>query len=524
MATAAVDSNFSVAEAPISNPVTARRLLGSLNNRLSLALIAIVVLVGIGVLYVSQIWMRVYYEELTQKLNSSIAMYVVREHKLMQGESAEPNIGAIQFLANQAMVINPVVEVYLLDTNGRVIAHPMPANELTELQLPLAPIKEFISGDASFPIRNTDPRHAGVDKIFSAAEIRSGEKLQGYLYVVLGGQAYDKIEDGLKTSYSRSMVFSVIFMIVIAAVVIGLLVFKLLVRRLSLLSIRIQDFSESSSRVGSQSNIGFERPTSFDEIEVLSQTFERMAATIDKQFDLLREVDETRRELISNVSHDLRTPLASIQGYLETLLIKNGDLTEAQRLEYLHTAMKGSKHLGQLIGDLFELSKLEANGVTPTLENFSLAELVYDIVQDFKLQFEAKNIQVTIHNNQFNALVFADISLIQRVFENLIRNAIAYTPENGAVELTIDALETGVHKRLKVTVADTGQGISDEDLPHIFDRFYNNPDKSRRDSDSTGLGLAIVKRILELHKSDIKVASQINHGAKFEFHLQAQAA
>ncbi len=248
-----------------------------------------------------------------------------------------------------------------------------------------------------------------------------------------------------------------------------------------------------------------------------------MSGQIKQQFEMLREADATRRELISNVSHDLRTPLATIQGYLETLLIKNGSLNEAERLEYLNTAMKSSRRLGQLIGDLFELSKLESNHTRANFESFSLAELVFDTAQEFRLELEAKRINLDIQNEQNNALVFADISLMQRVFENLLRNAIAYAPEGWRIQLAIVA-DPSRPEKIKVAVGDTGRGISEEDLPHIFDRFYANPDRSREDVSSTGLGLAIVKRIMDLHGADIQVVSQLNQGTRFEFALPKNKA
>jgi len=490
-------------------------LVSTLSTRLSLALIAIVVALGLGVLLITQSWMKVYYEELSQKLNHDIAMYVIGEYELIRNGSNEPNPQAFKRLAGQAMVINPAVEVYLLSPDGTIMAHDLPPQSVLHNKVPLGPIKHFLTAQAEYPLRGLDPRNSAVEKVFSAVEVRNNGELQGYLYVILGGAKYDALEDGLGNSYSRAMMVVAVVLISLAAVISGILVFHLLVRRLSRLSQRMDEFSQQhlSNLPGKHSD----KPAR-DEVDLLSNTYEQMAVKISQQFTMLHEADEVRRELVSNVSHDLRTPLATIQGYLETLLIKNDRLDAGQRLEYLNTAMKSSRRLAQLIGDLFELSKLDSNHAAPKFEQFSLAELAFDTVQEFKLEFDAKRIHVDIRNQQHNALVYADISLIQRVFENLIRNAIAYTPANGRITIGLDGAESAPNG-LKISIIDTGRGIAKEDIPYIFDRFYANPDRSREDVSSTGLGLAIVKKILELHKTDISVSSELNQGTRFEFEL-----
>lgn len=496
----------------------------SLSSRLSLALIALVVVLGIAVMSVSQSWMRAYYEELTQKLNINIAMYVTDEYALLNQQEWVPDTEVIADLAHHAMIINPLAEVYLLDPAGQVIAYrnetEADALPLARTQVPLAPVRAFLDGNIEFPLRGADPRNADVDKVFSVAELRNGDQLQGYLYVVLGGQVYDGLEDSVGSSYSRVMVLICIGVIILAAILVGILIFNLLVRRVTRLSNRMQQFSQLELTTPLPEELQPSHHDPRDEVDLLSQRFEQMSSQISWQLEQLREGDAMRRELISNVSHDLRTPLSTIQGYLETLLIKNDQLDEQHRLAYLRTAIHSSNRLARLIGDLFELSKLESTHMQLQCEQFSLAELVYDIIGDFHLQAEAKEIRVSVTNQQQNALVIADISLMQRVFENLLRNAIAYTPEGGEIEVVLESVS--LSGRIGIAIRDNGCGISAEDLPHIFDRFYISAD-SRTHAGSTGLGLAIVKRILDLHHSDIQVESQLQQGACFRFSLPRAA-
>lgn len=504
------------ARAPVSS---------TLGTRLAIALIAIVITAAISMLFVSQHLMRTYHEELTQQLNGSIAMYISEEHQLLSADRPDVDLNTIRQLSRQAMIINPIAEVYLLDTRGRIIAHALPDDALQLQQLPLAPIEQFLSPQAELPVRGPDPRNPDQQKIFSATELRVEGQLRGYLYVVLGSKVYDDIGSLLSQSYSGTLALISIVLIAVMAIVTGLLIFKLLLSRLHSLTDSICRFSRQHAEHGEHQPCtrALARQTPQDEIALLSTTFNQMSAQIDDQFRQLKEADAARRELISNVSHDLRTPLASMRGYMETLIIKDGELDAAARQRYLKTALSSANRLNRLIGELFELSRLEAPATTLNLESFSLTELVYDTVQKFELELADNGIQWQLCSQQQNILVRADISLIQRVFENLVRNAIAYTPKGGTIRIELEPGQFSAGAPARVRIIDSGCGISESDLPHIFERFFTNPDRSREGTTSTGLGLAIVKRILDLHQSEISVQSQLNQGTRFEFDLPEAA-
>jgi signal transduction histidine kinase len=195
-------------------------------------------------------------------------------------------------------------------------------------------------------------------------------------------------------------------------------------------------------------------------------------------------------------------------------LIKGDALSEEERNRYLKVASRHTARLGTLIGDLFELSKLEASAA-PDLEEFSLAELVQDIAQEFQIESENKDIKLAIALDAGSAMTVGDIGLIQRVLENLVRNAIRFTPGGGEVTISIAQRPESD----SVSVSDTGPGIPDDEIPLIFDRFYRSAGGDADRSDSSGLGLAIVKRILDLHDSRITVVSKIDAGTCFEFEL-----
>lgn len=487
--------------------------------KLSLALLGIVVLTGSAFFMVERYSTQNYYEEITQRLNSSIAMYVTGERQLIENDVV--NDDALSLLAQQAMVINPTVEIYLLDKQGKILGHALPPESIQIDHVDLGPVQTLIDGEAQMPLRGTDPRNLEREKVFSAHPVMHGDQLQGYLYAVLGGQKYDELANSIRGSYVQKVSFGALLAIVIAAFLVGLLVFGLMTRRLSRLTSDVRSFTDAGFDLEVVPALGDQAASvSGDEISQLHQAFGRMANKIREQFENLEETDRLRRELVTNVSHDLRTPLASMHGYVETLLIKNDTLTAGERLHYLEITRKHTKRLGQLIGDLFDLSRLEAHIIDPDLEYFSLAELLQDVTQDFELDAQQKEIKIKVHGDPGASMVYADIGLMQRVLENLIRNALKFTPRGGEISINLE------HKPgcVAVAVEDNGCGIAESDLERVFDRFYHVDQDEEMDSGSTGLGLAIVRKILDLHGRRITVSGVLNEGTCFEFDLPTSQA
>ena len=484
--------------------------MNTLFAKLSAALLIIVALMGSAFFVVDRINTRLYYEELTQRLNAPIAMYVTGQRELIR--DGVPDLDSLRDLASHAMVINPTAEIYLLDIEGNIFGHGLPPETVTLDKVDLAPLKALIEGSAPMPIRGDDPRSGSTRKVFSAFEVRTDGRYEGYLYVVLGGQTYEALSRDIGSSYVGKISLFVAIAIVVATATIGLLVFGLLTRRLKKLSEEMRRVTDSDFDRAPEIEI---TSAGADEIDRLAHSFVTMSGKIREQLGQLKENDNLRRELVSNISHDLRTPLSAMQGYLETLIIKGESLSDEERERYLKIARRHTVRLGSLIGDLFELSKLDSANVIPQLETFSVPELVQDIAQEFQLEAEKKQITLSLNLDNNRALTIGDIGLIQRVLENLVRNAIRFTPVGGEVTLSICERPQSV----AVAVSDTGTGIPDKEISHIFDRFYRSDRGTNARSGSSGLGLAIVKRILDLHDSRITVASKVNAGTRFEFEL-----
>ena len=263
--------------------------------------------------------------------------------------------------------------------------------------------------------------------------------------------------------------------------------------------------------------------SSNDEIGKLAAQFNSMVEQLEQSRAQKERLEASRRELIAAVSHDLRTPLASMRAMVEAL--NDGVVSDPDTISrYLRTIQNETHHLTTLIDDLFELSQIDSGALKLHLEPTSLADLVSDALESMLAQAQQKNVHLQGHVDGTPARVPLDAPRMQRVLYNLIQNAIRHTPADGTITLTV----TGKPDRVELTVADTGEGISESDLPHVFDRFYRGQPARTRDSASAGpgagLGLAIAKGIIEAHGGTISATSAQGRGAAFHVVLPSRAS
>jgi hypothetical protein len=255
-----------------------------------------------------------------------------------------------------------------------------------------------------------------------------------------------------------------------------------------------------------------------DELHRLARSFAGLSARMTDQLERLAQNDAQRRELLANISHDLRTPLASIRGYLETILLKQRSLDATETRNYLEVATRQCDRLHRLVNDLFQLTKLEAHDVALQREPFSVAELAQDVAQKFALKVGTHDLRLETDIPEDLPLVDGDVGLLERCFDNLIENALRHTPAGGVLRITLRRSEPD---GVSVRVSDTGTGIEERDLTRIFDRFYQADRNEAAAGGGAGLGLAITKHIIELHGSRIDVESRVGQGTAFSFALPA---
>ncbi|MEL6668142.1 MAG: HAMP domain-containing sensor histidine kinase [Bacteroidota bacterium] len=479
---------------------------------IKLSAIFLLMLLVLGGIYVaiSHYISADYVSEVNQELYGDIAEYTVREVQPMMDSQIDTS--EVQEIMHSMMVINPSVEVYLLDPEGEIITYVAPYKKVVLDRVNLAPLKEFIGAnpeDRPF-IKGDDPRKPGREKIFSAAEMRDEAGiLKGYAYIILASEEQTAVVSYLQGSYMFRLGKNLFFISLLAASIIGLFALWYLTRNLRRVTETVSRFKagDYSARIPDQRRGDFKE---------LANTFNDMAGTIESNIDELKSVEKLRRELIANVSHDLRTPLAIIRGYVETMQMKNSDLSEEERGEYLQTVLNSTEKLSGLIEQLFEYSKLEAKQIEPDLQAFQLSELAQDVANKFAMLAKEKEVTVELDAPEHLPLIFADLGLVERVLNNLMDNAIKFTPHGGSVRLTMHSNNDSV----EVSVADSGPGIPEEDQAHIFDRYKKAYRTSGgKANQGAGLGLAIVKKILELHNQSIQVKSQVREGTTFIFNL-----
>ena len=485
-------------------------MLHTLSGRLALLLFCtlVAVIAGYGVLTFRG--SQAHLDEANQKLNRDLARYLVDANKLARGD--EVNQRALSKLFANLMSVNPNIEIYLLDDDGTILTYSAADERVKRRKVELTPVREFLSGGSMFPLMGDDPRDLSRLKVFSVAPIPPQGMPEAYLYVVLSGEEYESIADMLAESrLLRTRLFAVLLSAVLLLA--WFLLFWSITRRLRQLNRRVEQFRRATLAApapDSQSTT-----VAGDDIDQLDVTFAQMAQRIAEQVDALKQTDQLRRELIANVSHDLRTPLTALHGYLETLMIKGAELSPAQQREYLETAARSSLRLNKLVAELFELAKLESSAAPLEPEVFSLADLVQDVVGEFQLVAEQNGVELRIHIDADLSPVLGDIRMIERVLENLLQNAIQHTSSKG--DVTVYAAHEP--EAIRVTVSDTGCGIPQEDLPYIFDRFYKARNVVPENAQGAGLGLAIAKRILEMHGRTIHAESVLNVGTTFTFSL-----
>jgi two-component system OmpR family sensor kinase len=485
--------------------------------KLAAVLLGLFCLIGILYILLTFYATRLYFQEASQKLNHTLAENLASEKILMV--DGRVNDKALQDILHMLMIVNPGIEVYLLDPNGTILSFSAPPGKVKRKRVSMGPLKTFLNKTSAFPILGDDPRDLKRKKVFSAAPIFRNGQIQGYLYVILGGEEFDTVVQMLQGSYILRLTLWAVAGGLLFAFLAGLLLFFRMTVRLRRLTAEMESFREGDFSEPPNFLISF-KDAAGDEIDRIGSIFAGMAERIIQQINELRHIDALRRQLVADSIHDLRTPLTSLRGYLETLLLKEGELTADEQRNYLTIAMKHSHQLGTLVSELFELAKLDSPEVQVHMEPFSMGEIIQDIVQKFQLSAEKKMVRLHADFAEDLPFVIADIGLIERVLENLIENALRYTPEKGVITIAVVPKEGG----LTVVVSDTGSGIRPEVLPHLFDRTYRLKGDRPKDAEGVGLGLLITKRILELHGSDIEVRSEANIGTTFTFTLPGYKA
>lgn len=483
--------------------------------RLALALVAVFIVIMVAFLGFTGYLQAITKSEAEQKLHLGLAEHLVGDNPLLQ--QGVYDYSALKNLFHTLMIMGPDFEFYYLDPRGHILTYSAEAGKVKRKTVELAPVLAVINGADNFPIYGDDPRQPDKQKIFSAAPVYNNDQLQGYLYVIIGGEIHDSVWQNLQSNqqlneFALVVIAGLVFLLI---VVLGLFhYFTCPLRRLTtdIEKICAIDFKQERSNP----RLIEWKKDSDNEIDRLGCAFSNMLLHIDRQFEQLQEIDSQRRVLLADLSHDLRTPLANLQGYIETLQLKGDSLSEKDRIRFIDISLKNARNLKRLIDQIFELAYLEGGQVTLNQESFPVGELMHDVAAKFALKAQAKNIQLSIHPSQFDYQVFTDIEKLERVLTNLLDNAIRHTPEGGHIDIVV----SGQRDKIRVDIRDSGRGISDTEVALIFNARYQATNSEKDENLHAGLGLAICRKLMKLLESDLTVQSEIGKGTCFSFELK----
>ena len=494
----------------MSSPVS---LTAALVRKLWIAVSVIVLLLALVYVGITNYYSTQYHLALAQRVNAPLASHLIEEKFqeaspfLEDGSVNKPLFGS---LMHDMMAVNRAIEVYLLGESGEVLYSVVLSHDAGEptKKVPTEPIQRFLETQGEELITGVDPRNPEEDKIFSAAEYNVDGK-KGYVYIILAGEELAAASSALVNTYGGRLGGASLLIATLFGVLLGVGLIWFITSNLRSMVEVVNRFRKGDMKA---------RITNPERSDVapFALAFNSMAETIEENIEKVQGVDRLRRELIANVSHDLRTPIAVLQGYVELLEDKDSSITEEDRKQYVSILHSNAQRLGSLVDQLFEYSKLEAHQIQPVFEPFSISDMGMDLVSKYQVIAKRKNISVRVDAKEdVNAVVYADIGLVERALQNLIDNAIKFTPEGGEVVFCIKPKE----KHFAISIKDSGAGVPEEHRVHLFERFYQMDRAEKRQG--AGLGLAIVKKIMDLHNTSIRILTNDSQeqGTIFTFDL-----
>jgi len=476
----------------------------SFTTRLTLALALLLIAYGALVGLLGRHVAAEHEQEALQRLSHGLARHIV-EHwpEITLTDPDQADRAARAALLSMLMVVNPGIQVYVLDADGRVQAYIGDPGMVRQEQVDLQAVRNFLAG-AALPLRGTDPMGSGIPRIFSAAMFppRAGDsRPPGYLYVVLDGPAREHVAGqlSLRRVWQGAGLVAAAGMLV--TLLVGVFVFRRLTQPLHRLAGRLRDYSLRSLNPvdtgGRRAPTGEQARSTGDEVSAISAAFDAMTQRIETQAAREQQQASDHREMMASVAHDLRTPLTALHGQLEALAGKT--LAESgQRV--LTAALAQSDKVRRLSQQLFELAALQSADQVLHRERFRLDELVTDTVQKFDLG-EGQP-PVTLYGAPPGPLEFeGDLHLIERALSNLLDNAMRHAAGAAPVRVSLRR-EDG---RAEVVVEDAGPGLSAELLSRLEQgKSLRDPPLQRTGGGIGGLGLAIAQRVAALHGGSLR--------------------
>lgn len=461
-------------------------------RRITILVFSLITILGILFIAITYLATTHYHQASLQLLNKDVAAHIAKFTSPF--DNGRINKQKADSIFYDAMVLNPSVEVYFLDTAGNVIAFHAPREEIRLWNIPLNNIKKYIATGGEEYIKAPDPKVPDDAKIFSAAEVVERERKLGYIYVILGSESSENIMSMLLSSHISNLAIKVFVAIILLSLLISVFYLMRIRKSFNRMIGVLQQFESGdyTARFPLKDQ---------DDLAPVTHAFNKMADLLSYNINSLTKSEKERKDLIANISHDLRTPLSIARGYAETLLIKKNGVTISgqQQLEYTQLILQKIHQVEMMVKQLFELSKMEAAEFKPHKEPFILSEIVQEIINTFGLTAAEKNVSLECTQCQHHVWVNADIGMMERVVQNLIENAIKSTPIGGDIQISIVPDD----QKLIFSIANTGKPLP-EDLLQWINNVKDGNNLLNKRPQKLGLGLLIVQKILLLHDSSLE--------------------
>jgi signal transduction histidine kinase len=500
--------------------------------RLALTVFLTGLATALGVIVaVALAFQRYDHESSYQRADAFLTRVVALHDDLL--EQRERNPEEFTAFLRSLLLYEPDTQLYLLDAQGRVLSHTGQALLPPGFGVALAPVQQAAdagvrrdSHRAAY-VMGEDPESMATDAVVAAralqrSVIRPTADAAGYLYLVCHkpGLPLSRLELMLSSLSSPALV--PVLAVVLLATLLALWVITTVTRPLAVLSAEVA----AAARAGFGPAVASpSRPAAGnDEFGRLSRGFHALLATLRMQWDELRRLDHFRRESVSNLSHDLRSPLTATVACLETLEARwQADPARDEDRRLVGVALRNTRNAARMVLSLGDLALLDEPEFALHPMRLDLAEVLDDIVLRFAERAAQRGVALRFEQRgSAPPVAEVDVELFERALANLLDNALKFTPAGRAIVIAAEATAAGV----QVVVADEGAGIPAADLPHLFDRLYQSRSSvaPATSDEGKGLGLAIVKRIVELHGGTVAVASEPGRGTTVTIDLPAQRA
>lgn len=452
----------------------------TLVKRYSLLFILIFSIMGISYLFISYGLAKHYMQQVQTQIHLHVADTIIQDHQL--SSQGQINQKALSNTFRHYMLLNPYLEIYLIDLEGHVLQYSADKKKIKRHVIPVAPLEKFLHQPdlTDFPL-GADPRSLSDDKPFSVAYLPNAKQSQGYLYVII----QSSVEHEANRQLQESILLRLSGWSFLSSLLIGLLLGGLLFFHLTK---RITDLRDKVANFKEKPQLPIQKPIKInDEIDQLNMQLAQMSQQLHQQLELLINNDQQRRFMISSLSHDLRTPLTNLLGYMEQAEQQHPD-------SFLSIAYQNGLKLKHYLDQLFDYAKLDMDSFKLNYQELSLSEFCFDVFQHYESSYPERAWKINLPGNVLGQF---DPDALERALRNLLDNAVKHG--QGKIQLTLIKSD----KTLRIEVCDEGKALSKAMSSEVFTPFFqtefNESHQNKAVNKGSGLGLAIVKSIIEKH-------------------------